>query len=78
MLVVSVGRLVIAVACGVASERRIMASCQEGGGGAAGVPGKLHSLFGIFSNTNSITLPITFLPLFGSYLEVIWNRRSME
>ena len=38
VLVLLVGRLVIAVACGVAGGRRIPASCREGGGGAAGVP----------------------------------------
>ena len=48
MLVVSVGRLVIAVACGVAGERRISTSCREEGGGAAGVPlGNCTSLFGL-------------------------------
>ena len=43
--------LVIAVACGVASERRIPASCRDKAGGAAGVPGESHSLFGILSNS---------------------------
>ena len=50
MLVLLVGRLVIAVAGGVAGERRIPASCREGGGGAAGVPlENCTSLLGMFS-----------------------------
>ena len=48
VLVLLVGRLVIAVACGVAGERRISTSCREEGGGAAGVPlGNCTSLFGL-------------------------------
>ena len=43
-----VGRLVIAVACGVAGGRRISTSRREEGGGAAGVPlGDCTSLFGL-------------------------------
>ena len=51
MLVLLVGRLVIAVAGGVAGERRIPASCRVRGGGAAGLPlENCTSLFGIASN----------------------------
>ena len=48
VLVLSVGRLEIAVARGVAGERRISTSYRGGGGGAAGVPlGDCTSLFGL-------------------------------
>ena len=63
VLVLSVGRLVVAVACGVVGERRILASCWDKAGGATatGVPWGLRSLFGILSNSIAAIGTVTLL-----------------
>ena len=76
MLVLLVGRLVIAVAGGVAGERRISTSCRVRGGGAAGLPlENCTSLFGIASTDITVCL---FVLLISNRSHLMWPDVSVR